>query len=819
MTDHPRPRVNLPVVLPTPPMPGAKNAFAQRTETGWSPQHNAFYDEAKRRGSQNNVEPPHGARGAPIMPSPPKMGPLDSPPNLDTAILQMRKRPNVQPAVPLSPTYSAGPTGNSFYKHRAVTEPIRSGTPKPLPLFSSPKAKAAEMKNKFSKDAGSGKEASNEIPPTTSLKAAAILGARVALPSTRHRVGQSLDTNKPLPTPTEALPSLPPSTPSASAPATTTDFVRGLPSAELSPFESSRQTKSTPGPPTLRFYDENHLGKPTPRLFREIIKESPTKVGFSYAAANESESESASQSTYPPQQTAMILGDGHFSPTRGGTYGRLENVNVIPPPVVRVPSVSGVIEYVGEGEGEEVLSSAQYEKQVTGPTATKFAYSPSIYGGGFDEPPLNAPLTAQFAAHQRILNDPRASSHLSVLSSYPSDLSAASPIINNHHDAASREFSNSSSLSRITVPIVFNGHASEITPTESTYPAMSHPSAMPEPLNPHPHPHQYGPHDYYPEANATSTSAGTATGTTPGTNTLMTPRPLNVLSTNLVPPHPSFPGSSLPSPSAELFNHIMGLHHHLGASSASLTHSLDAKHDNVIDHLVRKYEGMRAVSAEYAGDLRAQMGAVEHNLGRVAGEVKMLRDGRGGGGAGTLGEGSSKGGGGSAPNRREKEAEAERARLLDVQTQHDNNNNNNNSIERLVHMSAETLGRLDELLSRLHRLETRVAETACRCGDPNPHIGSTSPRRNRNRKATELSESDQHERRRSIYAEIGRQRGEPDLREHPAFAEPSGWVGQGGQGIGGAGQWGQGDVVVRPSFSDGGWYREAYSGRPSIRDD
>ncbi|KAI9845964.1 MAG: hypothetical protein M1830_007478, partial [Pleopsidium flavum] len=179
------------------------------------------------------------------------------------------------------------------------------GSAAPKPLFAGRKVSIAELRHKFSKDSSStNKKVGNmEQPPlpTTLDKAGRVLGAHPNKNNGR--------------TPPASAPASS-NTPEPYRASTDNDY----PSRHGSP---QRQIRSTPvpGPPTLRFFNENPGSRPSPASQRTYE-----------TASNE-------YNTPISGADAMILGDGKLSPTKNGAYGRMGNVEMQQHPAREVQTI------------------------------------------------------------------------------------------------------------------------------------------------------------------------------------------------------------------------------------------------------------------------------------------------------------------------------------------------------------------------------------------------------------------------------------------------------------------------------------------------
>ncbi|KAI9723429.1 MAG: hypothetical protein M1812_001313 [Candelaria pacifica] len=531
---------------------------------------NPFTEEARRKAeqiltSQHKVFSTNRDEAAP------------RPASRDKATIHTSKqRPYIEPATPFLPGYPTASRKNVF-KNRAVTEPIRESATV-APLFSSPTKKSAQpKKSRSSKD---NKELP-ALPPTTSAKAAAVLG---------EPISQAPSANK-----------APPTTPSASAPATTVKFNRGSSNTDFYVPGNTRQVKSQPGPPA--FFNEHTRGQPTSRFQLE------NRPRDQYEIPSPPQFDTPTPPPPPPKPGAMILGDGRMSPTRGGTYGRLGNVNVMPPPP-RMDSMIGAIEHTGNIEGQP---PSQYYQ----PSGLGLGYSPSVYGNGFEDPPPTAALHP-YSSNTVFDDQQRQTSG----------------------DSHSLNISQNSQASKMTLPFVFNGHQSELTPTDS---------------------------------NATS-------GPQTAIPTFHSPIPQTHTSGNSVPPHPSWIPSLRTAEADQLAHHILGLHYQIGHETGTLNRKIDNKHDILVDHVIGRYENAQAIQAEYQNDLRQGLSAVEHNLGRVVGEVRFLE------------------------GRFEEEGSASIEGL-------------EATLEKLVRMGEVVMEKLDGLTEKIAVVEKKVESGSCGCAN------------------------------------------------------------------------------------------------------
>ena len=166
-------------------------------------------------------------------------------------------------------------------------------------------------------------------------------------------------------------------TPPSSAPANS-----NVPDPYRSPETAGRQTNSTPVP-TRRYLRENNL--PTPIL---------TQASFSVPHFTYSGIDQASEANKPE---GIVVGDGRLNPTRAGAYGNIGEVEIVEGKAVhRVASFMGVIENAESlstvSEQEQLPRSASVSPDrvdmVQGQTTLQpIAYSPSVYGGVWENDP------------------------------------------------------------------------------------------------------------------------------------------------------------------------------------------------------------------------------------------------------------------------------------------------------------------------------------------------------------------------------------------------------------------------------------------------
>ncbi|KAI9779126.1 MAG: hypothetical protein M1835_004761 [Candelina submexicana] len=557
---------------------------------------NAFAEEARRKAEQlkadqRNISSTDGNESA-LRPTP-----------KDQATVHISKqRPYIEPATPFLPGYPTGST-NSFFKNRAVTEPIRQSATV-APLFSSGKTKNLQpKKSRSSKD----NKQLPALPPSTSAKAAAVLGETIP-PATGTKA--------------------PPTTSSASAPATTVKFNRGSDNTDTYIAGDTRQVKSQPGPPTVHF-NESKQGQPTARFFHE------NDMSHVFTVPSPPNFDSPSPPPPPPKPDAMFLGDGRMNPTKGGTYGRLGNVNVMPPPP-RMESMTGAIEHRGDIEGPP--PNQQYQ-----PSGLGIEYSPSIYGNGFEDPPPTAALHP-YSTNNAFHDQQRQTSS----------------------DSHSLNISQNSQASKMTLPFVFAGHRSELTPTDSN-------------------PHQSAPSTAIPPY----------------------PTPIPLPSGNCVPPHPSW----IPSPrtvEADKFAHqMLALHYQINHETGTIGRKIDTRCDGIVDQIIGRWESSRDVQAEYQNDLRMGLNAVEHNLARVVGEVHYLNtrfEEESGKGPQRLGAAAG-GGGGNSSKRRIENVGGDKGGGEGVEA----------TLEKLVRMGEVVMGKLEVLTERIAVVERKVENGSCQC--------------------------------------------------------------------------------------------------------
>ena len=168
-------------------------------------------------------------------------------------------------------------------------------------------------------------------------------------------------------------------TPPSSAPADT-NFPDTYHSSEI----VGRQINSTPIP-TRRYLRENNI--PTPVLAQASI----SVPQLTYSNVDQTNNEDYSK------PDCIIVGNGKLNPTRTGIYGNVGEVEIVEGRAIhRVASFAGVIETAESApsivEQQEDLRSAstsprREDASINNQLLPSIAYSPSVYGGVWENDP------------------------------------------------------------------------------------------------------------------------------------------------------------------------------------------------------------------------------------------------------------------------------------------------------------------------------------------------------------------------------------------------------------------------------------------------
>ena len=176
-----------------------------------------------------------------------------------------------------------------------------------------------------------------------------------------------------------------------------------------------------------------------------------------------------------------------------------------------------------------------------------------------------------------------------------------------HHRMESRQASNQSGFN---VPMMFHGDLDQSSSPVSTH----HTSYISE--------HQRfsgSPAQHFPPAPKSQVSSG-----------------LVLPGYNFVPPPPHYMDPPL-NVLAEINQLSMSLHHHLENAMRQNAHSITAKHDNIIDHLIRKHEASMEQLVRSHSAMESGFQRMSENVGRLEGalvsgvagldvQVRLLQD-------------------------------------------------------------------------------------------------------------------------------------------------------------------------------------------------
>ena len=356
MIEHNVPRVKLPDVIQRKPVMPGLNSWAQSQQQN---QHQQEYQPTYGPSSSIMVTSRDKYEHKP-MPAPPNESPLPKAP--------LQAKTYIQPAIPLvSPTPKAQPP-----KNRAVTDPVA-----PKPLFSgSRKVSVSQLRKKYSNSkpkANAGKEtpeATSQSAPTIPEKAVQVLGLQPG---------------------EEIKRSTSPAAVSATHAPDPFGISYDVPPADI--VAPTRQIQSTPVP-TRRYLREN--GLPTPALCEApgVVEH---RAGYKVQDGCKG----------PVSSQEHMRAAGTLHPPKMGTYAIIGGVGVVEGHGMhRVDSVAGIIENAAPCNGNEkppyastsgvVIQPNGLQMPDTGELLPSTLYTPSIYGGVWENDPAVVSITPPF---------------------------------------------------------------------------------------------------------------------------------------------------------------------------------------------------------------------------------------------------------------------------------------------------------------------------------------------------------------------------------------------------------------------------------------
>ncbi|KAI9803268.1 MAG: hypothetical protein M1825_002059 [Sarcosagium campestre] len=164
--------------------------------------------------------------------------------------------------------------------------------------------------------------------------------------------------------------------------------------------------------------------------------------------------------------------------------------------------------------------------------------------------------------------------------------------------------------------------------------------------------------------------------------------PFTASSFNGIPPQTPGHRSSVADPSENTLHLIMGVHHHLDTELGAISHSLSAKHDNLVDHLIRKHEASLETTSKWFRDLAARFGTLEHAVGKSNAVVHSI----------------------TAKLSNVAKAQEKLEQLLEQ-----NLATENAAIEKLTDKSDDMLAKLESLDRRFDELDAKFDAGRCKC--------------------------------------------------------------------------------------------------------
>ena len=219
---------------------------------------------------------------------------------------------------------------------------------------------------------------------------------------------------------------------------------------------------------------------------------------------------------------------------------------------------------------------------------------------------------------------------------------------------------------------------------------------------------------------------------------------------NSVPPPPGVQDSL--TSDQKMVALVMGVHHHIDQEMSAIAHSINAKHDITVDHLIRRHQNAMDASGKSMHELGSRIGGLERGLAKAEDNAQALN-------------------GAIEATLRKHEEDTRglhRKRHGDI----------TEGMTSLSVKSDKIISLLETLHRRVENVEARVEMGRCRCMD-----NGAVPLGSRNAFAPGVVPAPP---RRDV----------PDLRDHPAYA-----------GYHSTPPPGQGPGF--PQFSNGSWYQQA----------
>ncbi|KAI9801114.1 MAG: hypothetical protein M1833_002982 [Piccolia ochrophora] len=91
---------------------------------------------------------------------------------------------------------------------------------------------------------------------------------------------------------------------------------------------------------------------------------------------------------------------------------------------------------------------------------------------------------------------------------------------------------------------------------------------------------------------------------------------------NPVPPPPGY--RSVIDPAENMVHLIMGVHHHIDSQLGAMSQSIAAKHDNIIDHIIRKHDHAMEIGNTWSKDNSTRIDAIEKSVDEILSSVLRL---------------------------------------------------------------------------------------------------------------------------------------------------------------------------------------------------
>ncbi len=212
--------------------------------------------------------------------------------------------------------------------------------------------------------------------------------------------------------------------------------------------------------------------------------------------------------------------------------------------------------------------------------------------------------------------------------------------------------------------------------------------------------------------------------------------------------------ASPPDP-ANILTHFDVVHHHLRDATSSVHRSITMAREDVTASVLAKHEDSLKVLEEHFGDMRAQLNAVEHNMGRVTGECE------------------------TQTAKLDKIVDTIKHDVVDVLT-------------KSAKANADLAAKLDAMNNRIRELEKKLEAPPARRPD-SPAISQSSNAFSASHSPPsypmngmqwgngyavpmtrqQVQQMDPYQRR-AIFTSMGQQMGAPDINQHPAYANQNG---------------------------------------------